>query len=177
MPSLRAVNSADTSAQFPHAAEPARRPASQRTPDVRPASGGPPGWWPQLPRCATTTPSCMLAGAPGPTRDRSTTRTTSMCTHWVRRFRNANCRDRAVLAPRMADGTYGEQLLVRTRTLAMAKRCRRLLLRRARHRRRSRRRTIRGAAIPATSVASGTTTSTSGSRMGLNTAFPSLISM
>ncbi len=65
-PSLRAVNSADTSAQFPHAAEPARRPASQRTSDVRPAPGGPPGWWPQLPRCATTTPSCMLAGAPGP---------------------------------------------------------------------------------------------------------------
>ena len=46
-----------------------------------------------------------------------------------------------------------------------------------RHRCRSRRRTIRGATKPATSVASGTTTSTSGSRMGLNTAFPSLISM
>ena len=46
-----------------------------------------------------------------------------------------------------------------------------------RYRRRVSRRTIRGAASPARSVASGMTTSTSGSRMGLNTAVPSLISI
>jgi hypothetical protein len=62
----------------PACCRPAGRPASRRTPDAKPAPGGPPGWWPQLHRCATTTCHACVPANQGQSRDRPTTRATLM---------------------------------------------------------------------------------------------------